>query len=65
MKGSKDKQRLAIYEEAMKTIREATGVSDVNDVILKLSIQEETHENLKDIKASNEKKLLVLTDKRQ
>jgi len=54
-----------VYEEAMKQIREATGVSDVNDVILKLSTQEETYENLKDVKSTNEKKLLVLTDKRQ
>lgn len=49
----------------MLMIREATGVSDINEVIFKLSIQDETLENLKDIKAKNEKKLLILTDKRQ
>lgn len=65
MKGSKEKQRLAIYEEAMQQIREATGVSDINEVIVKLASQEETLENLRDVKQTNEKKLLALTDKRQ
>ena len=48
----------------MFMIREATGVSDINEVILKFSTQGETLNNLKDVKATNEKKLLVLTDKR-
>jgi hypothetical protein len=49
----------------MFVIREATGVSDINEVILKLSTQSETLNNLKDIKSKNEKKLLALTEKRQ
>jgi hypothetical protein len=34
-------------------------------VIVKLASQEETLENLRDVKQTNEKKLLALTDKRQ
>ena len=49
----------------MFKIREATGVSDVNDIIHKFATQAETLENLQDLKYQNEKKLLNLTDKRQ
>jgi len=49
----------------MFKIREATGLSEINEVILKFATQNETLANLKDIKAANEKKLLVLTDKKQ
>jgi hypothetical protein len=49
----------------MLQIRQATGFSDVNEVIFKFSIQKETLFNLKEINQTNEKKLLVLTEKRQ
>ena len=44
---------------------EATGVSEVNDLIQKFATQGSTYENLKDLKFQNEKKLLTLTEKRQ
>ena len=49
----------------MQQIREATGVTDINDVIMKFATQSETYDNLKDIQAQNEKKLMNLTDKKQ
>lgn len=49
----------------MHRIKQATGVSEINDVITKFATQSETYENLKDIKSQNEKKLLILTEKRQ
>mmetsp|Transcript_34724 Transcript_34724/g.53294 ORF Transcript_34724/g.53294 Transcript_34724/m.53294 type:complete len:198 (+) Transcript_34724:1027-1620(+) len=49
----------------MAKIREATGVSEVNDVIHKFATQGDTLETLKDLKTQNEKKLLALTEKRQ
>ena len=49
----------------MFKVREATGVSDVNEVIAKFASQGETLENLQDLKFTNERKLMSLTDKRQ
>lgn len=41
-----EQERLKQYEEAFKAIREATGVSDVQEVLHKFVSQEETHRNL-------------------
>lgn len=41
-----DEERLAQYEAAFKTIKDATGVSDVNDLLQKYINQEETRKQL-------------------
>ena len=41
-----DEERLSKYEAAYKTIRDATGIADVNDLLYKYVHQEETHRNL-------------------
>jgi chromosome segregation ATPase len=41
-----DEERLFKYETAYKTIRDATGITDVNDLLYKYVHQEETHRNL-------------------
>lgn len=41
-----EEERFAQYESAFRTIKEATGVSDVQEVIQKFLSQEETHRNL-------------------
>ena len=38
--------KIAAYEAAFTQIKEATGVSDVNEVIQRFLLQEETHQNL-------------------
>jgi len=38
--------KITAYEAAFQQIKEATGVSDVNEVIQRFVLQEETHENL-------------------
>uniref|UniRef100_A0A7S2N7U8 ODAD1 central coiled coil region domain-containing protein n=1 Tax=Haptolina brevifila TaxID=156173 RepID=A0A7S2N7U8_9EUKA len=38
--------KIAAYEAAFQQIKEATGVSDVNEVIQRFLLQEETHQNL-------------------
>ena len=38
--------KIAAYESAFQQIKEATGVSDVNEVIQRFLLQEETHQNL-------------------
>ena len=42
-----EEEQLAKYQEAFRAIQEATGVSEVNDVIQKFVSQEETQRNLK------------------
>jgi len=38
--------KIAAYEAAFQQIKEATGVSDVNEVIQRFLLQEETHQNM-------------------
>jgi hypothetical protein len=45
------------FEEEMRRVREATGVTDVNEIIQKFSTQQDTHKNLVDLKKTNEFKL--------
>lgn len=41
-----EEERLSQYEAAFKAIKEATGVQDVSDLLVKYLSQEETHRNL-------------------
>ena len=59
-----DKNRLEDYDEAMRRIKDATGVSDVNEIIQKFATQHDTYNNLLELKATNEKKLLELNDRK-
>ena len=59
-----DKQKLSDYDEAIRRIRDATGVSDVNEIIQKFSTQSDTYNNLVELRGTNERKLLELQDKR-
>lgn len=56
--GQLDKRRLEDYDEAMRRIKDATGVSDVNEIIQKFATQHDTYNNLQDLKVGNERKLL-------
>lgn len=48
----------------MRRIKDATGVSDVNEIIQKFATQNDTHSNLVELKSSNERKLLDLNDRK-
>eukprot|EP00164_Ancoracysta_twista_P002641 GFYU01003515.1.p2 GENE.GFYU01003515.1~~GFYU01003515.1.p2 ORF type:complete len:499 (+),score=244.27 GFYU01003515.1:80-1498(+) len=41
-----EQEKITTYEEAFRKIKDATGVSDVNEVIQKFLTQEDTHHNL-------------------
>ena len=41
-----EQKKITTYEEAFRKIKDATGVSDVNEVIQKFLTQDETHNNL-------------------
>ena len=55
-----DKQRLQDYEKALRSVKDATGVSDVNEIIQKFATQDDTYTNLNDLKKENEQKLMQL-----
>jgi len=59
-----DKHRLEDYDEAMRRIKDATGVSDVNEIIQKFATQHDTYNNLLELKQSHERKLLEFNDKK-
>ena len=59
-----DKHRLEDYDEAMRRIKDATGVSDVNEIIQKFATQHDTYNNLLELKGANEKKLMDLNDRK-
>mmetsp|Transcript_25042 Transcript_25042/g.24511 ORF Transcript_25042/g.24511 Transcript_25042/m.24511 type:complete len:198 (+) Transcript_25042:923-1516(+) len=48
----------------MRRIKDATGVSDVNEIIQKFATQQDTYNNLMELKGSNERKLTDLNDKK-
>lgn len=57
--------KIDIYEEAFRKIKDATGVSDVNEVIQKLISQEDTTRNLKDLTKENQEKVESLQADRE
>ncbi|KAJ3190922.1 hypothetical protein HK101_008251 [Irineochytrium annulatum] len=60
---SKDK-KMAEYEETMRLIKEATGFSDINEVIAKFQSQGDTHNHLVKLQEQHEARLEELTKRR-
>lgn len=60
-----ERQRMQDYEEAFRRIKEATGVSDVNEVIQKFLTQEDTAHNLMNLSKENQNKIDQLTEERR
>jgi hypothetical protein len=54
-----------IFENAFRKIKEATGVSDVNEVIQKIVSQESTTENLIAVTRENQGKIEALNQLRK
>eukprot|EP01017_Pseudomicrothorax_dubius_P041294 TRINITY_DN6586_c0_g1_i1.p1 TRINITY_DN6586_c0_g1~~TRINITY_DN6586_c0_g1_i1.p1 ORF type:complete len:541 (+),score=197.99 TRINITY_DN6586_c0_g1_i1:32-1654(+) len=61
---SENRRRLGDYEEAFRRIYEATGVSDVNEIIQKFTTQDETSKALADLKQEYVDKIEELTRER-
>ena len=59
------KNKVDIFENAFRKIKEATGVSDVNEVIQKIVSQESSMENLIALTKENQAKIEVLKDLRR
>merc|ERR1712093_816814 len=60
-----EKLKIADYEEAFHRIKEATGVSDVNEVIQKFLTQEDTQNNLMNLTRENQNKIEMLNEERR
>jgi len=60
-----EKLKIADYEEAFHRIKEATGVSDVNEVIQKFLTQEDTHKNLTSLTKENQSRIDGLLEERR
>lgn len=59
------RNKIDIFENAFRKIKEATGVSDVNEVISKIMSQEGTTESLIQLTRENQLKLETLADERR
>jgi len=62
MKNAEAKSRIDIFENAFRKIKEATGVSDVNEVIQKIISQEGTTENLLALTKENQQRMESLNE---
>jgi coiled-coil domain-containing protein 151 len=59
------RNRVDVFEQAFRRIKEATGVSDVNEVIQKIVSQESSMENLVALTKENQAKIETLNETRR
>ena len=59
------RNKIDIFENAFRKIKEATGVSDVNEVIQKITNQESTTENLISLTRENQSKIEMLNEQKR
>ena len=59
------RHKIDVFENAFRSIKEATGVSDVNEVIQKIVSQESTTENLIALTRENQSKIEALNEQRR
>ncbi|KAI8927052.1 hypothetical protein BC831DRAFT_504122 [Entophlyctis helioformis] len=57
-------KKMGDYEETMRLIKEATGVSDINEVIAKFQSQGDTHAHLVQLQQANEARIEELKSKK-
>lgn len=60
----KEKRDLLKFDKAMRRIKDATGVSDINEIIQKFVTQNDTLRNLNSQKEEFERKILELNDEK-
>ena len=63
-KADAQREKIDIFESAFRQIKEATGVSDVNEVIQKIVSQESTTENLMVLTKENQTKVEQLAEEK-
>ncbi|KAM6941437.1 coiled-coil domain-containing protein 151 [Lycodopsis pacificus] len=63
--GSEEDKTISTFEEAFQQIKEATGVTDVQEIVERFISQKETHQHLEKLKGGNEKVLQQLKEQKQ
>lgn len=58
------RKKIDVYEEAFRKIKEATGVSDVNEVIQKIVSQEDQQNNLMELTKENQAKIEAMNEQK-
>lgn len=64
LSGEEQERKITTYEEAMNKIKDATGVSDIREVVERFLSQGDTHKHLEQLKGSNEKMLVRLKEEK-
>jgi len=62
--GDEDQEKIQSYEEAFRHIKEATGVSDTQEVVQRFENQGDTQRHLEELKTENEREIARLTEER-
>ncbi|XP_074655355.1 outer dynein arm-docking complex subunit 3-like isoform X2 [Tubulanus polymorphus] len=62
--GEEQQQKITTYEEAFKRIKEATGVSDVQEVVIRFEHQGDTTQRLEELKRDSEKQIQRLKEEK-
>ena len=64
VKSNEDEEHITTYKEAMTKIKEATGVSDVKEVVRRFHSQGDTREHLEQLKTENSQQLSKLKEEK-
>ena len=64
LSGEEQEKKISTYEEAMAKIKDATGVSDIQEVVQRFLSQGDTHKHLEQLKIDNEKMLARLKEEK-
>jgi len=65
LSGEEQEKKISTYEEAMAKIKDATGVSDIQEVVQRFLSQGDTHKHLEQLKIDNEKMLARLKEEKE
>ncbi|KAM5170081.1 outer dynein arm-docking complex subunit 3 isoform 2-T2 [Mantella aurantiaca] len=63
--GQEEERVIRTYQEAFQKIKEATGVTDTQEVVRRFVAQGETHRHLEELKSENEKTLVKLKEDKE
>ncbi|XP_040041756.2 coiled-coil domain-containing protein 151 isoform X2 [Gasterosteus aculeatus] len=63
--GDEEEKVISTFEEAFQQIKEATGVTDVQEIVERFISQKETHQHLQKLKGENEKVLQQLKEQKE
>ncbi|KAM8879152.1 coiled-coil domain-containing protein 151 isoform 2-T2 [Spinachia spinachia] len=63
--GGEEEKATSTFEEAFQQIKEATGVTDAQEIVERFISQKETHQHLEKLKGENEKVLQQLKEQKE